>query len=82
MPRGVPGSSGGDIPRPAAPVEIELAIRLSDGSFVTSIKVPLNCSPEVRDASVKRWLHLASEAMKMGVDSLDATLPNKAEGSD
>ena len=53
---------------------IELAIRLSDGSFETKVIVPLNCDAQTRDKAVQRWLKLAGEAMLLGVENRSATL--------
>lgn len=56
------------------PLHIELAIRLSDGSFETKVVVPLYCSDAERSTAMERWLRLAGEAMALGVSNLEATL--------
>lgn len=40
----------------SGPLTIELAIRLSDGSFETKVVVPIDCDETTRNKSVDRWL--------------------------
>jgi len=47
---------------------IELAVRLSDGSFDTSVKLPVDSSPENRDALVKAWFALIDQALTLVKD--------------
>lgn len=42
---------------------IELSVRLSDGSFETSVEMPTNASAEARDALVRAWFHLMERAL-------------------
>lgn len=63
----------------ARAVHIELAIRLSDGSFTTSVNVPLDCDEKTRNRAIERWMKLAGEAMQLGVENLSATLGDEAE---
>lgn len=58
-----------------APLTIELAIRLSDGSFETKVIVPIDCDDKTRSKSIDRWLKLAGEAMALGVENLSASFP-------
>lgn len=64
---------------PTQPLTIELAIRLSDGSFETKVVVPIDCDEETRNRSVDRWLKLAGQAMALGIDNLSATFPIKKD---
>lgn len=49
---------------------IELYIRLSDGTFETKVIVPLECSESERQTAIGRWLKLAGETMSLGVTNL------------
>jgi hypothetical protein len=42
---------------------IELRVRLSDGSFDTSLEVPVKASRESRDALVQAWFKLMERAL-------------------
>ena len=53
---------------------IELAIRISDGTFETKVLVPMDCAESEREAAIGRWLRLAGEAMKLGVSNMSANL--------
>lgn len=57
------------------PRTIELAIRLSDGSFETKVIVPIDATDKERDSAIQRWLGLAAQALALGVENLSATLP-------
>ena len=52
---------------------IELAIRLSDGTFETKVLFPIDAPLNEREDAIARWLRLAGEAMAMGVNNLSAT---------
>jgi hypothetical protein len=52
---------------------IELSIKLSDGSFETSVRVPVTAPIAQRTKAVERWLGLAGEALKQGVSDMAAT---------
>ena len=64
-------------PKPEPALTIELAIRLSDGSFDTKVIVPLNCDEAQRNRAIDRWMKLAGEAMALGVENLSASFPVK-----
>lgn len=63
---------------PAGPLTMELAIRLSDGSFETKVIVPMDATAEQRNSAIQRWLALAGQAVALGVENLSATLPRDA----
>lgn len=66
--------AGAEVPI-AAPIPfIKLSISLSDGSFETYVKVPLDCTEADRNKAIQRWLSLAGHAMQQGVEELHATL--------
>ncbi len=60
---------------PPGPLTMELAIRLSDGSFETKVIVPLDATTEERNSAIQRWLALAGQAVALGVENMSATLP-------
>lgn len=64
---------------PTGPLTMELAIRLSDGSFETKVIVPLDATAAQRAAAIERWLALAGQAVALGVENMTATLP-RGEG--
>jgi hypothetical protein len=66
-------------PRPDQALTIELAIRLSDGSFDTKVIVPLDCDEAQRNRAIDRWMKLAGAAMALGVENLSATFPTKEQ---
>ena len=61
-------------PKPEPALTIELAIRLSDGSFDTKVIVPLDCDEAQRNRAIDRWMKLAGEAMALGVEARGAAL--------
>lgn len=59
---------------PAGALAIKLSISLSDGTFETSVSVPVAAGRAEYDAALARWLRLAGEGLSLGVSNLAADL--------
>lgn len=44
---------------------IELSVRLSDGTFDTSVRLPVGADEQQRNAVVSAWFELIQRAMKL-----------------
>lgn len=63
---------------PGEPKAIILSVRLDNGSFETSISIPLTEAIDF-DKHAARWLALAHTALQQGVSDMAATLPKTSE---
>ena len=43
-------------PEPEEPMTVILSVKLSDGSFNSSVSVPVNATKERKDAALDQWL--------------------------
>lgn len=68
---------------PEGPLTVVLTVALSDGSFTSSVTVPVAATGAERDAAVKRWLDIMQFGLKLAGDvGIAQSVPLKAAGDE